>query len=172
MPGGRGQGGGGGGGGKVRWLEQSFSLNAYVYQCQLLLAKSRIIAQTLLKPRALSWRWHTRWQLVWRFLPFLWRWHAMVTGLNISSILAAMTHYSNWFEDFFHLRHFQIAVNFTWFIQNNLTNTSQSSRHVRQNKEKEFPVTSFVCLYYNRSWTTTNHSARNIHHIVRYIMPS
>ena len=42
----------------------------------------------------------------------------------------------------------------------------KTARHVEQNKENKFPVTSSMYLCFNRSWVTTNHSARGIHIIV------
>ena len=37
---------------------------------------------------------------------------------------------------------------------------------VKQSKENKFSVTSFMYLYSNRSWATTNHSALSFHIIV------
>ena len=38
--------------------------------------------------------------------------------------------------------------------------------NVKQSKENKFSVTSFMYLYSNRSWATTNHSALSFHIIV------
>ena len=38
--------------------------------------------------------------------------------------------------------------------------------NVKQSKENKFFVTSFMYLYSNRSWATTNHSALSFHIIV------
>ena len=51
---------------------------------------------------------------------------------------------------------------FTCLIRNNLTNAFKTARHVEQNNENKFPVTSSMYLYSNTSWATTNHSARSI----------
>ena len=52
-------------------------------------------------------------------------------------------------------------------ILNNLTNIFKPTRHVEQNKENKFRVTSSMYLYSDRSWATTNHNARSIHIIVK-----
>ena len=47
-------------------------------------------------------------------------------------------------------------------IRKNLTNIFKTTRHVEQNKENKFAVKSTMYLYSDRSWATTNHSARSI----------
>ena len=51
-------------------------------------------------------------------------------------------------------------------IRNNLTNIFKTARHVKQNNQNKFSVTSSMYLSSDRSWATTNHSPRSIHIIV------
>ena len=98
-----------------------------------------------------------------------------------------------WLFDLCQLRYFQInkntfcLVGFFFFLFVNssyqlffrpplvqfeitLANIFKTACHVGQNKENYFPVTSSLCLYSNRSWATTNHSALSIQCIVSFYL--
>ena len=51
-------------------------------------------------------------------------------------------------------------------IRENLTHIFKATRHVEQNRENKFSVTSSMYLYSNTSWPKSNHSAQSVHIIV------
>ena len=52
------------------------------------------------------------------------------------------------------------AALLTYLIRNHLADVFKTALHVGQNKENKFPMRSSICQYSNRTWATTNHSAR------------
>ena len=52
------------------------------------------------------------------------------------------------------------AALLTYLIRNHLAEVFKTALHVGQNKENKFPMRSSICQSSNRTWATTNHSAR------------